>query len=238
MLDLMRRYIELTEVDSRRVELARHLERYPELIAKLDKAEAELQAKLTKAQSAQEAARTARRTAEREVENQRSLIKKYTVRQADVKTTKEYEALTGEIARAHEQIDTQETLGLELLDQEETAQAAAEASDKSLAALKAEHAGERARIAEQTADKQARLERLNEEYAEDFARLDDSEQEEYDLVRRRHPGSACAAVAGDHCGGCSRTLVAHVIQEVAQAERLIQCEYCRRFLVPAGSLHS
>ena len=238
MLELMRHYIELTEVDSRRVEVARQLERYPEIIAKLDRAEAEQQAKLDKAKAALEQARAARRAAEKEVENLRAQTKKYTARQADVKTNKEFEALTGEIARASEQIDAQETIGLECLEKEEAAQAVIAATEKALAALKAEHASERARIEEQTTEKQARLARLEEEYAESFERLDDSEQEEYGLIRKRHPGSACAPATADHCGGCSRQLVAHVVQAITQADKLIQCEYCRRFLVPAGAIHA
>ena len=238
MLELLSQYIALTEIDARRVELGRQLERYPEMIAGMNHTEAEHQARLDKARAALEKARSTRRTAEKEVETLRAQARKFAARQADVKTNKEYEALSAEIARTNEQIDAQETIGLECLEKEETAQTAIAAAEKALAALKLDQAGERTRIAEQQTEKSARLARLDQEYADLFARLDESEQEEYGLIRKRHPGSACAPALRDHCGGCSRQLVAHVVQEIQQADRLIQCEYCRRFLVPESALHA
>lgn len=231
MNELLRQYVELTEVDRALVQTREQLERYPAMLTKMEAEEGRQRKAIAEAEARIEASRAERRRAEKEVLTLREQIRKYTAQQSSVKTNKEYEAITGQIALCKEKIDELETAGLEKLELEEKCAADKQAAEKALAALKTENDAERERIRGQIIDKRARLERLTSERERKLAALPgDEERESYTLLNGRFPGSVCAPVEGDSCAGCHWSLVPHIAQAVRRGEELVRCDHCRRIL--------
>jgi predicted nucleic acid-binding Zn-ribbon protein len=236
MEEQMTRLIELSEIDGLRAETREQLERYPAMLAEMDKAETRLKGQVEKISLALEAALLERRNIEKKILQLREKIHHFLGQQSSVKTNKEYEALTHEIERSSALIDALETEGLEKLDEEEQARARLAESRAKLATLTEENAADRERVRQRMAEKRESLERLERERADLLPRVPASMIEDYELVDRKHPGSACVPIDGSTCGGCGWELTAHVRQAAARGE-IPRCESCRRFLYDRGAAH-
>lgn len=230
MHETLKQLIELTALDKELNDTRAQLQRYPAMLQRMDADEAEARKALDEARQRTERIRHEQRDVEQDVLEQRARISKYLAQQNQVKTNKEYQAITHEIDGLREKIDALETRGLELLEQEEQAGAAIAEAEARMHALDAAHATERARIAEQQTEKQARIERLEAERAQHLSRLDDETAELYEMLEKRHPGNVCVPLEGEHCAGCNWHLVAQVCQAVRLGRELVRCENCKRFV--------
>jgi predicted nucleic acid-binding Zn-ribbon protein len=226
---LLQQYVSLTEIDALIVATEGQLAAYPKMLAAMDGAERQQTKAIEEARAESDAAARERRAAEKAVLDLREKVVKYTSQQGAVKTNKEYEALNHEMDRIREQIDAQETTGLEKLVIEEDCATRLTEAETLLARLREQHAGERKRIEGQIAEKRERLERVRAEREAAAAPLEEEERESYESVNKRNPGTACAPMDGDHCAVCGWQLTPHVRQEV-NGGKLARCEHCRRFL--------
>ncbi|HOE96953.1 MAG TPA: C4-type zinc ribbon domain-containing protein [Candidatus Sumerlaeota bacterium] len=227
---LTRQYVELTEVDRALAQTREQLERYPALLARLEKQVEQAGAAIAEAEAELERARRDRRQAEKEVETLRERISKYLLQQTQVKTNKEYEAITHEIEATRTRIDEWETRGLEYLELEDQAAERKRGSEAEVVRLREELGRERERIEGLMAEKREAVARLEEEKRQRLAALAPDEAEDYELLNNRNPGSAAVAVQQGHCGGCNWALVPHTQQQVRQGTEPVRCEHCRRFL--------
>jgi hypothetical protein len=230
MNDLLRRLVELTEVDRELVKTGEQLAKFPAMLTKMEAEEAEARRTIEEAGAALKTARQSRQQAEKEVGGLREKIQKFQSQQTSVKTNKEYEAITHEIEGTRGKIDEWETRGLEELMREERAQDRRDAAQKKLEALLAAHAAERDRIENQQREKTERIADREAERARRVAALPDDWQEQYILLNERFPGTASVKLEGESCGGCHWHLVAQTVQEVRAGEGITECEHCRRIL--------
>lgn len=230
MLPLLQALIDLTEVDHQLVTTREQLARYGPMLERMQAEEARAEARVSAELEHIEAMRGDRRRIEAEVATLREQAARYRAQQNQVKSNKEYQAILSEIESLEGRIDTLETEGLEKLEAEEQARGAIDRLRVEQTEVADRNATERARIEAQVREKRERLDRLESERARRAAELDDEALENYELIHKKHPGSACAPVEGNHCGGCGRHLVAHVIQDVRKGEQLVHCEDCRRYL--------
>lgn len=232
MNDLLQQLRGLTEVDHALTTVRDQLARYPALLKQMDEAESRQQQAMAAAKSELESARRDRLQAEKEVKVLQERIKKYLSQQTSVKTNKEYEAISNEIATLRTKIDEWDTQGLEKLEAEEASTARGKAAADQLTRLQSEHEGERQRIKGQIEEKQERLQRLLSEKTRRMALLPEAWRESYDLLNQKYPGSACVPLEGENCGGCHWSQVANVCQQVRRGEEVVRCEHCRRILLP------
>ena len=227
---LIEQMLELTRVDREIVQIQEQLKLYPTMIERMDRDETRQKQVIEQAEGELEAARHDRREAEKEMKNLRDKVSKYLGQQSQVKTNKEYQAITHEIDAINAQIDEWETKGLEKLEIED---AAIERRDRTRARLDqvaAEHKAERDRIQTQIVEKRERLDRLTTEQRALFGALPEDRQQPYELLNIQYPGSVCVRIDGDHCGGCHWRLVAQTVQDVRAGTQIVQCNHCRRFL--------
>jgi len=230
MNEVLKQLIELTEVDRAIAQLREQLGRYPAMLGRMDESEARQQKTIEEADLVIDASKQERRKAEKEMQILQEQIRKYTVQQAAVKTNKEYQAITHEVEQIRAKIDVWETAGLEQLELEGAGQAKKKSATQQLKKLKDEHEAERRRIEEQVREKQEKLARLTSERERRFAEIPEELQDSYQLLNERAPGTVCASLEGENCGGCHWTLVPHTRQRVQRGDAIVRCEHCRRIL--------
>lgn len=228
--EILERIRDLADVDKAAHALRKQLGLYPDLLKGLDAKESAAKAKEDGFAKGHAEARERRRKAELEIKSLREQVGKYLGQQNQVKTQKEFDAVTHEIQNVKARIDEAENAGLEALEAEERNEADRKTAAAAREKLKAENDAERARIAKQIEEKKSRLSGLEEERGKLAAAVPVELQETYALVDERHPGEAVAKLEGESCGGCGYTFPKHVQQAIRHGEGLTRCPNCSRWM--------
>jgi len=222
--------LELCELDGQLHAIQTQLKLYPKMIADLDAKEATARKKIAAADERFHKSREIRRKSELDVKAEKDKIGRYMVQQNQVKSNKEYEALTHEVNTCKARIDELDFAGIEALEVEEKSEAEKKQLEVALEKLLAEHKTERERIAAQTESKKASLTTVESQRETKFEALDEEFREMYGLLNDRYPGAALSEISDGHCKGCGMSLNKHVIQDIQKAEKMIRCESCMRIL--------
>ncbi|MCE5229872.1 hypothetical protein LLG95_09780 [bacterium] len=230
MLEILRQLKDLTEVDRAIVEARNQLAKYPRTLEQLKQAQDRLSAQLKEFQDQLEKARQERRHAEKEVASLRQQISKYIDQQAQVKTNKEYQAMSHEIEQLQGRIDEWDTVGLEKLEIEDTCQRELEKMKAAMQTQRAEQEAQSKRIEELTREKKAFIEKLAVDRERLFEQLPDPFRDDYEILQDRFPGTACMPIEGEQCSGCNWHLVLQTRQAAKTGGEPARCEHCRRFL--------
>jgi len=169
-----------------------------------------------------------------EIAAQREKIEKYKSQQFDVKTNKQYDALTREIEFSQERIDT---LQREIDVLEGRAKLAKD--DQEL--LKPEIEALRNELKERIEE----LEVVNAEHEEEELKLQHEREKivvqiakadirTYERIRQAKEGIAVVPVRRNACGGCFKRVPPQTMQELRKNAQLMTCEHCGRILVSDG----
>ncbi len=230
MLEIVRQLKDLTEVDHAIVEARTQLAKYPRTLEQLKQAQDALTRQVKEFQDKLDRARQERRQAEKEVATLREQIGKYLRQQAEIKTNKEYQAMSAEIERLQGRIDEWDTVGLEKLEIEDDCQRELDRMQVEMQKQQAENEAQGRRIGELTRDKEKLIEGLTADREKLFARLPDPWRDDYEILQERFPGSACVAIESEQCSGCHWHLVVQTRQAAKTGTAPARCEHCRRFL--------
>lgn len=222
--------IEVNEIDREIKALSDQLGLYPAMLDKLNKEDARAHAELHAIEEKRKEARESRRKLELEIRAASDKVAKLLIQQNQVKTNKEFQAITGEIERFKGQIDEMETRGLDLLEAEDRLEAGHKKTAAKTAEAKSKHDEERARIAKQTAEKTERSAMLRAERDKMVAELPDPPVELYRRTADRYPGEAIVKAEAGACTGCGMRLAPQIPKTAHLHEAIVRCEFCRRIL--------
>lgn len=166
-----------------------------------------------------------------EVISTKELIEKYKTQQFQVKTNKQYDALTREIEAAQDKVNRLEK-DMEMLEGKiVVAKHDVEAISPQVQELQRE-------LSDRTRD----LEHIQKEHEEEelklqherdkiAARIAKSDLSLYDRIRRAKNGSAVVQVRRNACGGCYKRVPPQIALELRKNARVLTCEHCGRILV-------
>ncbi len=166
-----------------------------------------------------------------EIISTKELIEKYKTQQFQVKTNKQYDALTREIEQAQDKVNRLEK-EMEVLEGKiVVARRDTEALSPELDEMQRE-----------LADRQKDLERVHREHEEEelklkhereklAARISKSDLNLYNRIRRAKNGSAVVPVRRNACGGCYKRVPPQTALELRKNARVLTCEHCGRILV-------
>ncbi len=171
------------------------------------------------------------RTLDNDVTDHREKLEKYKKQQFDVKTTREYDAITFQIEdadrRLNEGTETMARLSMEL----ENAQADADAARNDVAQLKEEFDASRKQLEEvmlETAAEEKKLTKLRTDAAKkvtpQFISI-------YERIRPAKNGLGIVGVRDGVCGGCFNAIPRQLVLELNRGEKHTVCEYCGRIVV-------
>jgi uncharacterized protein len=178
-----------------------------------------------------------KRGAEQLLMMERDKVKKWEGRLGEIRTPREYAALSREIDIARKTNETQtETLkalnaqGVELA---AALEAAADALSEKEMAAEAELAALEALAAEQA----ARLAELAARRAEAVSRVEPALLARYENIRKRRAGIAVAAVVGQTCRGCNRNIPPQLFIVLQRAETIETCPNCNRIIYSSDAVN-
>jgi predicted nucleic acid-binding Zn-ribbon protein len=170
-----------------------------------------------------------------DIENARSLIKKYEEQQKNVRNNREFESLSKEIEFQGLEIELSEKKIREaehlISDKkilEEEAKKALEERNKDLVAKKQE--------LEKIVTNTEKEERILEEKSKEYKQIIEPRLlNAYERLRKNaRNGLAVVEVKRDACGGCFNKIPPQRQVDIKIGKRLIPCEYCGRILVNWG----
>jgi predicted nucleic acid-binding Zn-ribbon protein len=161
---------------------------------------------------------------------ERDKVKKWEGRLGEIKTPREYAALSREIDIAKKTNEAQS-------EQIKTLQAAAveiekslEEKEEALANREAEFRGELAAITTQADELKARIAALVARRADEATKVDPSLLSKYEAIKRRRAGVAVVPVIGTTCRGCNMGIPPQLANILRRADSIELCPTCRRII--------
>jgi hypothetical protein len=178
-----------------------------------------------------------RRGAEQLLTMERDKVKKWEGRLGEIRTPREYAALSREIDIARKTNDTQteaiRALGGQAAEIQKVLETAAESLSEKEMAAEAEHR-ELAAREEEFGRKLAELEARRAEAAR---RVDPALLARYEGIKKRRAGIAVAAVVGQTCKGCNRNIPPQLFIVLQRAESIETCPNCNRIIYSASAVN-
>jgi len=158
-------------------------------------------------------------------------LDKYKGQQFDVKTTREYDAITFQIEdadrRLREDSDLMGRISIEL----ENAKAEADDLSRELQDMRAEFEDSEKMLNEMMAETAAEEKELLAKRAEIEPKITQNYLSIYERVRPAKEGVAVVALKGGVCGGCFNAVPRQLVLELNRGLKHTVCEYCGRIIV-------
>ncbi len=203
----------------------------PGIVADLEERVGGMKQRLKELNDAVKQSKIARDEADGEIVDLGGKIEKYKKQQLQVKSNKQYDALTKEIEQAEER--TQKlSKEMEVLEGKmELARKDAEELVTQLDALSEELHGQQKELREVNKQHEKEELKLQHEREKVTVRLEKHDIDRYERIRKAKGGKAVVVVTRGACGGCFKRVPPQKILELRRDANLYQCEHCGRIIV-------
>lgn len=219
-----------TFVETARRAVAEHPTRVQAFESRLDEATG----RLTSAQQALAANQTDRRSLDKDLAAVQGRLSKFKDQLMEVKTNREYTAMLKEIEVAQQEVRRLEDRMLERMLEADEFSGAMKASEKALAAERANIQEERDRLEKEIATLAAELETSLSQRQQLVQQIDPQAMAIFETVARGRRGVAVAEAKDGLCTICHVRLRPQKFNEVRRNADIIQCDSCQRILYFAG----
>ncbi len=227
----LRQLFALQQIDNHLDELEELKGDLPHQVRELEALQGELQARLNAAENTMRTAFSGRDSADSEIISLKEKLAKYKTQQLEVKTNKQYDALTREMDHATETISKLEKEMTELetkatvaRNEIEVVKAEMETRSKDLEELRVE-------LAEVSKSTESEELKYTHEREKAIARVAKSDLVVYERIRKAKKGKAVVPVKRGACGGCFNKVPPQKLLELRQNNLLYTCEHCGRIIV-------
>ncbi len=231
MKKVVERLVKLQEIDTHFDDLQLQKGDLPMMI---EETEQEYQEKVEKKKELEEKlakGEADRRMFQSEIDAGKELLKKYEEQLYQVKTNKEYDAISLEIDTKTMEIKELENKILQSLEEEEEYQKTIAELESEITRLEEQLNEYKKELEEITQQTQAEEARLKAEREKVVAEIDERLLRQYERIRKAKDGLAVVPIRRNSCGGCYSTIPPQKIVEIRELNRLYTCEYCGRILV-------
>ncbi len=228
---------ELQQIDLETNEVKGELEKLP---ARQQKAEAAVAAarKEWEAEKARlESNERERRQLESLLAMERDKVKKWEGRLGEIKTPREFAALSREIDIAKKTNDGQHDQVKELTAQAALITSAIEAKEEVLSESEAAAQAEAEEIEKARAAAEERMKALDARRAAAAKVVDPALLAKYENIKRRRAGIAISQVVGMTCRGCNRNIPPQLAITLQRANTIETCPNCHRIIYSADALN-
>lgn len=231
MNEALLRLYELQKIDTELDELVASRGELPYRVAEMRDELAAREADLTDMKARVTEIELEQKKLEGEVQDFEVKLERYKSQQFDVKTTREYDAISFQIEDAQHRInrnlDTLSRMAIEL----ENLRADIEGFGGELEQVRVEFAENEKMLNELLAETAEEEKRLTAERARVFPAVPDNFISMYERIRPAKDGIAVVAVREGACGGCYHTLPRQLVLEMKKSEKHTVCESCGRIIV-------
>jgi predicted nucleic acid-binding Zn-ribbon protein len=205
---------------------------------------AEIEAAVAAAQKAYQAERSRlddnereRRQIESLLQMERDKVKKWEGRLAEIRTPREYAALSREIDIAKKTNDSQTEALKGLVAAAAELQKGADAQADALSEREMGAKDELVALGQRAESFEARLRELAARRAEAAKKVDPALLARYENIKRRRAGIAVCAVAGNTCRGCNRNIPPQLSIVLQRADSVETCPNCNRIIYSAEAVN-
>lgn len=230
MLTEVRRLLEVQTLDQEILQLQEQLARYPQIWEEVKNRLAKKKAALEKAQKDADRHAKDRRRTEQKLRLFTDDLRKYQQQQNNVKTPREYEAISKQIEATRKKISQSEETGLALIEKTEEIERALENAKEEFEKIKDHYLKEKERIRVQFNEKKQRLTELEKEREAMTADIEEEVMIQYGRVNVRYPGNGVVTVQGGSCSGCHWQVLPDVLIKLHNQSGLVYCQNCSRIL--------
>ncbi len=171
------------------------------------------------------------RTIESDLSDFQEKLDKYKGQQFDVKTTREYDAITFQIEDAERRLGEGSQAMARISMEVENAMSDADAARADVAQLKTEFDESKRHLEELMAETAEEEKKLLARRAEVLAKVEEPFLSMYERVRPAKNGLAVVSVHAGVCGGCYNAIPRQLVLELNRGEKHTVCEYCGRIVV-------
>lgn len=166
-----------------------------------------------------------------EIISLRENIEKYKTQQFQVKTNKQYDALSREIDTSQEKINKLQREMDILEGKAATAKTDIEQMGPELEGLEKELGERKTELKEVNEEHEEEESRLNHQREKLVVRLEKADLRAYERIRKAKDGKAVVPVRRNACGGCYKRVPPQTVLELRKNAKFITCEHCGRILV-------
>ena len=231
MINKLQLLYALQQVDTSLDDLHELKGNLPAMVEDLEQSLKEKKKRLSELESSVKKSNSRRNTIDDDILNLKQRIEKYKKQQFEIKTNKQYDALTREIEYSKEQIVKLEKEMRDL--------------DANISIMKSDVeplAPEIKSQEKELADKKYELDFVNKEHEDEelkfkhqrekiVVRISKSDSSKYERIRKAKVGKAVVAVHRNSCDGCHHLIPPQLNLELRKNNRIINCEHCGRILV-------
>ncbi|MEE4311508.1 MAG: C4-type zinc ribbon domain-containing protein [candidate division KSB1 bacterium] len=179
--------------------------------------------------------RLSRAKAEGDIETFGNKLKKYQDQVYSVTTNKEYDAISTEIENTEQEIETNETQVLQLMDGEERISEEIKLLKESISELEETLESKDKVLREKMKESETESLRLQHERELCVRKVSRPLLATYERIKRRHSGAALAEVQKYSCGECYAQIPVQTVVEIRKMDHVIYCETCGRILVSVNN---
>ncbi|OPZ77239.1 MAG: Chromosome partition protein Smc [bacterium ADurb.Bin431] len=203
----------------------------PQRIASLNREIAQLEESIAEKHDQLKTSRLGRESGALEVASLRDKLKKYQNQLYQVKTNKEYDAITLEIETTQSAIENREFEMLEMEEREKQLHSEIEGLQPGLAELQGQRDEAESRLQAMLAVTRAKEERLQQQRQEIVARIPRPVYSTYERTRIGRGGIAVAFLKEGSCSQCSTRIPPQRGLEIRMMNHLFLCEVCGRIML-------
>ncbi len=228
---------ELQQIDLESNEVRGEIEALPARRAKAEAGILEARRVYDEAKQRLETNERERRQVESLLGMERDKVKKWEGRLGDIKTPREYAALSREIDIAKKTNDGQSEQVKQLVADAQEIRRSLEQRADALGEAEASAAAELKEIDARRAATEERLAALEARRAEAAKRVDPALLSKYENIKRRRAGVAVAPVVGMTCNGCHRNIPPQLAITLQRANSIETCPNCHRIIYSAEAVN-
>lgn len=223
--------LELQRIDYQLGELERSKDYLPDMISSLEGEIKAAEQTLHEATDNLEATRLEHKRLELRVKEKNADLERLKGQMTNIKTNKEYDALSREIDNVKNDITASEDAIIQALEAIEALGKEIEEKTAALEDVRKVNGEQLSNIRSEMASVGDKIKIKMGERENILVRLDRPLVSVYERVRRGKGAGAVVAVKSRACSGCYKTLPPQLIQEIRRGERTITCDSCGRILI-------
>lgn len=223
--------LELQEIDRQLFALEKTKGDLPQTLEELKRKLAELTSTFDQETAHVAAVETQRRSAEGALSQARERKKKYEAQLYEVKSNKEYDAITLEIETTEKEIDSTETRIIEALDLEERLKKEVAQLQEQSKSLQLEREQQEQVLNQLLEQNRHQVEQLQTARRDLGVAINPGLMRSYERILRGKDGVAVVRILRGSCGGCSTRIPSQRLMEIREMHEIYYCENCGRILV-------
>lgn len=232
MRENLKALFELQAIDTQVLEVERSAAVIPEKIRELESEVEVLRSELGAMNAEVEQKRSGQREIEAQVSEESGKHKKWKRRLNEIKTPREYQALSREIELGERQVREFEESALGIMADIEQKQKVISDRDAHLKEREIEVATKVRELRIRQAELAKEAQRIAVGRQDIIKRIPEAMVKKYEQIRERRNGIAIALVASGTCGACNVQQRPQQLVELRKYSGLMTCSQCHRILVP------